>query len=206
MCKYLSDVSKSDLESLGLALGLYLPTMDNYDSKATMAQFCRYLIRDWILGKDSVTEYGEATWSTLINALKEEGQKGIAKKIKVEQIQAPAVSQYLLDRNMSDLNSLGLALGLSQETMKDYMKPDDEDRHPDVADFRYCLIRDWLYEKDDVTKYGGATWSSLVATLKNMKDKKLDKKDKKNKKKSYHDIATEIESERIKSHQKEAGK
>ena len=43
--KYLHDLNQSDLESLGLALGLYLTTMDNYCS-VTVARFHRYLIHD----------------------------------------------------------------------------------------------------------------------------------------------------------------
>ena len=81
--KYLTKLSESDLENLGLCLGLYLPTFRRYGN-VSLARFRFSLIHDWISEKDNVKGCGGATWSLLVNALRDEEMLEIALADKIE--------------------------------------------------------------------------------------------------------------------------
>ena len=86
--EYLSTLTdKTDLQALGMALGLSLKTLRGY-KKLSAPEYCKALIEDWINEKDGVKECGGATWSSLVNALRSEevSQNGIAAKIEAEQM------------------------------------------------------------------------------------------------------------------------
>ena len=70
-----------------MALGLYQTTVWGY-ANVSLVEFRYLLLGDWIKERDNVRECGGATWSSLVNALRDEevNQNGIADKIEAEKI------------------------------------------------------------------------------------------------------------------------
>ena len=87
MSKSLKGLSRSDMRSLALELGLFQTTVDDHPPMFTGDELRCALITDWINGKDSVCdqEHGGATWNSLLKCLRELDHNGIAKKIEEQQ-------------------------------------------------------------------------------------------------------------------------
>ena len=68
------------------------------------------------------------------------------------------VSEYLLDLNGGQLETLGRVLGLSHSTVTNC-------REHDVATYRKSLVTAWLNKQDNVMEKGAPSWTTLVSTL-----------------------------------------
>ena len=76
VAKQLRDLSKEDLIGAGGALGLYYPHLRR------MSPLLDEMVAAWLNREDNVlTASGEPSWASLIKALQDTNQPGIAKKI-----------------------------------------------------------------------------------------------------------------------------
>ena len=73
--QYLSNLTDRNLVELGGALGLSYPKL------CRMEPLLDEMVRAWLNEQDEVSEKGAPTWSRLVIALREVGQKGIADTI-----------------------------------------------------------------------------------------------------------------------------
>ena len=74
VCKYLNVLGIPELRSLGSALGLDFPRLQK------MTDLPNEMVTQWLNEADNVKK--APSWDTLVVALKEIGQNGIAAKIK----------------------------------------------------------------------------------------------------------------------------
>ena len=75
--KHLKDLSKDDLIELGEVLGLFYPHLRKMD------HLLKDMVAAWLNREDNVlTASGDPTWASLIKALQDINQPGVAKKIE----------------------------------------------------------------------------------------------------------------------------
>lgn len=72
--------------SLGLSLGLYKPTLSTIEYKHhTNSELClQSCIEHWLTQKDNVNGTGGPTWSSLVRALRLNGENAVAEAIERE--------------------------------------------------------------------------------------------------------------------------
>ena len=80
VCKSLKNLSKEDIQRLGEALGL------SYTKLQNMNLFPDEMVAAWLKRQDDVLRTGKPTWRTLVDALREIDQNGIAEDILTERI------------------------------------------------------------------------------------------------------------------------
>ena len=65
-------------QDLGLKLGLYMPRLRVFEQKGNAYDHLKMTIEAWLSGEDNVTS---RTWKTLVEAVKETGDKAAAEKL-----------------------------------------------------------------------------------------------------------------------------
>ena len=80
ICKCLNRLTKTDIEDVGLALGLHYPTLKN------MERIPHDMVEAWLLQKDSVSVTQHPTKEKLIQALLSSDLCGTAELVKKEHI------------------------------------------------------------------------------------------------------------------------
>jgi len=72
---YLNGLTNNQLKDVGLALGLYLSTLDNTNPQSLLKE----MIQSWLVRADNVIDRsGPPCWESLVEALKESSMNGIA--------------------------------------------------------------------------------------------------------------------------------
>jgi hypothetical protein len=86
--KYLSPLSKHEIKTLGMLLGLYDATVMNDFDTPIKKYYLDSILTAWFNEKDGVTENGTPSWNVLEHSLKDEllGHNGIARKIRKERL------------------------------------------------------------------------------------------------------------------------
>ena len=84
--KYLRDLNKKELSTLGQVLGLSHATVTNRREGSSASEYCDNILVAWLLGQDRVLKSGKPSWRTLIRALRSNHLRhnGIADKIERE--------------------------------------------------------------------------------------------------------------------------
>ena len=84
--KYLGDLNKREVSTLGQVLGLSRATVNNSQEGSTVSVYCDNILVAWLLGQDQVLKSGKPSWRTLIRALRSDHLRhnGIADKIERE--------------------------------------------------------------------------------------------------------------------------
>ena len=77
--RYLDNLDPEQLRLLGLALGIFYPTLKKMPGESLLDD----LIHSWLIRQDSVIERsGEPTYGSLVNALEQIGQDGLARDVR----------------------------------------------------------------------------------------------------------------------------